>query len=168
MESVSSEYQEHLQPSKILRRKLPINWSCDQNTQPVNKTPNSKKKRTKPNPSPTLICTTCLHLFLNFLSQKLLSTAAPSLVVVGEFLPSSWILIGCVVGGWKKNNGGNCWPLKKIMGSVLTTWSFLTAWSFLTTWLIFDQKYNHVHYLSIRQKDLHRAKAVCSRISLQG
>ena len=159
MESVSSEYQEHLQPSKILRRKLPINWSCDQNTQPVNKTPNSKKKRTKPNPSPTLICTTCLHLFLNFLSQKLLSTAAPSLVVVGEFLPSSWILIGCVVGGWKKNNGGNCWPL---YGSVLTNWSFLT------TWLIFDQKYNHVHYLSIRQKDLHRAKAVCSRISLQG
>ena len=157
MESVSSEYQEHLQPSKILRRKLPINWSCDQNTQPVNKTPNSKKKRTKPNPSPTLICTTCLHLFLNFLSQKLLSTAAPSLVVVGEFLPSSWILIGCVVGGWK-NNGGNCWPLN---GSLLTNWSFLT------TWLIFDRKSCALPVYQTKQ-DLHRAKAVCSRISLQG
>ena len=142
MESVSSEYQEHLQPSKILRPKLPINWSCDQKHTRPEKNPKLKKKRTKPNPSPTLICTTCLHLFLNFLSQITLYRR-PSLVVVkwrvfAILLNPNWLCCWWL----KKNNGGNCWPLN---GSVLTNWSFLT------TWLIFDRKYNHVHYLSIRQ-----------------
>lgn len=128
MESVSSEYQEHLQPSKILRPKLPINWSCDQKHTRPEKNPKLKKKRTKPNPSPTLICTTCLHLFLNFLSQITLYRR-PICSGGKVSLPSSWILIGCVVGGWKKimvvivdHLMGQFWPIGHFWphGSFLT------------------------------------------------
>lgn len=110
-------------------------------TRKLKKTPNSKrkKKRTKPNPSPTLICTTCLHLFLNFLSQITTLYRRPSLVVV------EWLVFAILLNPYWLC----CWWLEKIMVVIVDHLKKVI----FDHMVIFDHKYhNHVHYLSYQTK----------------